>query len=97
MRLPNMPRSNYEGSDQLWHVLKFEVYHKNNVKSLRDFKQGNVIIIFSYVHYEEWIRGEILKKERPIRRRWQSFRKELAFAWTSIVAIGIKRSIQNAI
>lgn len=94
MRLPNVPRSNYEESNQLWHVLKFEVYHKNNAKSL---KEGNVIIIFSYVHCEEWIRREILKKERPIRRRWQPFRKELAFAWTSIVAIGIKRSIQNAI
>lgn len=40
MRLPHVPRSDYEGSDHLWRVLKFEVYHKNNAKALKDFKRG---------------------------------------------------------
>ena len=76
---------------------KFELHCKSNVKVVKDFKQVNVIVIFSCVHCREWIRGEILKKERPFKKRWQPFGKEKAFAWTWIIPVGIKSSSQKTI
>lgn len=47
MRLLSELRSYHKGSNQLSHVSKFEPYRKCNGNVLKEFEQGNVIIIFS--------------------------------------------------
>lgn len=44
------------------------------MKVLKDFKQVNIIIIFSCVHCREWIRGERLEKRKAIQ-------EEVATIW----------------